>query len=109
MIAAGLASLPLSWPAQKIADFCRRWAIAELSLFGSVLRDDFGTDSDIDLLVQFQPTARWSLLDHARMEIELEKVLGRQVDLVTRNSIEASPNWIVRDAILSSARTLYAA
>jgi len=77
-------------------------------VFGSALRDDFGAASDIDLLVRFAPEAEWTLLDHARMEQELEEILGRKVDLVTREAIEESPNWLVRNEILSSARTAYA-
>ena len=57
-------------PKEKIADFCRKWKIVELSLFGSVLRDDFRPDSDVDILVTFSPDAEWSLLDHVAMEEE---------------------------------------
>src|SRR5437867_1652265 len=90
-----------------VADFCRRWKIVELSLFGSVLRDDFRPDSDVDVLVAFDPTADWTLLDHARMEEELSTLLGRKVDMVTRPAIERSSNWIRRRAILSSAEPVY--
>jgi predicted nucleotidyltransferase len=96
-------------PVDRLAAFCRRWKIVELSLFGSALREDFRDDSDIDLLARFAPEARWSLLDHARMERELAEMLGREVDLVSRTAVEASPNWIRRREILSSARALYAA
>jgi predicted nucleotidyltransferase len=92
-----------------LAEFCRRWRIEELSLFGSALRADFDEDSDIDLLVAFDPEAEWSLLDHARMEEELEQLLGREVDLVTRRSVELSRNWIRRSTILETAEPLYAA
>jgi uncharacterized protein len=107
------SALPLPpsfcWPVEAIDGFCRRWKVRELSLFGSALRPDFRADSDIDLLVSFEPGAGWSLIDHARMEEELEEILGRRVDLVTRASIEESPNWVIRKAILEAARTLYAA
>jgi predicted nucleotidyltransferase len=96
-------------PVDLLAAFCRRWKIVELSLFGSALREDFRDDSDIDLLARFAPEARWSLLDHARMERELAEMLGREVDLVSRTAVETSPNWIRRREILSSARALYAA
>ena len=79
-------------PAQPIADFCRRWRISELALFGSVLRDDFRPDSDLDILVTFVPGTDWSLLDHIRMEQELADILGRDIDLVTRRSVEQSHN-----------------
>jgi predicted nucleotidyltransferase len=102
-------ALSLSWPADRIEEFCRRWKIVELSLFGSALRADFRPDSDVDLLVRFAPDADWSLLDHARMERELSEILGREVDLVSRTAVEASPNWIRRQEILKTARPLYAA
>ena len=102
-------SLPFFWPRDRIEEFCRRWKIAELSLFGSALREDFRPESDIDLLVRFAPDADWSLLDRARMERELVELLGREVDLVSRTAVEASPNWIRRNEILSTAKTLYAA
>lgn len=100
---------PFAWPLQEIEEFCRRWKIVELSIFGSVLREDFHPGSDIDLLVRFAPDARWSLFDHARMERELGEILGREVDLISRSAVERSPNWIRREEILSTARTLYAA
>lgn len=93
----------------QIASFCRRWKIVEFSLFGSVLRDDFRPDSDVDVLVSFAPDARWSLFDHVRMEDELSALLGRKVDVVSRRAIEQSENWIRRKAILGSAEAVYVA
>jgi uncharacterized protein len=93
----------------KIADFCRRWKISELALFGSVLRDDFRPDSDVDVLVTFAPGADWSLFDHVDMQEELSGILGRKVDLVSRRAIERSANWIRRRAILSTAEPYYVA
>ncbi len=81
-------------PKEKIADFCRKWKITELSLFGSVLRDDFRPDSDIDVLVTFSCDADWSLIDHMAMEEELSAIFGRRVDLVSRKAIERSANYI---------------
>ena len=92
-----------------IADFCRRWKISELALFGSVLRDDFRPDSDVDVLVTFAPEADWSLFDHVDMQEELSGILGRKVDLVSRRAIERSANWIRRRAILSTAEPYYVA
>jgi len=92
-----------------LAEFCRRWEIKEMAVFGSAIREDFGPDSDVDLLVTFEPSASWSLIDHARMEQELAALLGRPVDLITRSAAERSSNWIRRRAILESARTVYAA
>jgi len=92
---------------EQLAEFCKRWKITKLELFGSVLREDFREDSDIDLLVTFEQDARWSLLDHIGMEQELEDSLARDVDLVTRRSVEDSPNWIRRKHILKNATPIY--
>ena len=92
---------------QAIEDFCRRWKISEMSLFGSALREDFGPDSDADILVSFAPDADWSLFDHLRMEEELSGILGRKVDLVSKRAVERSTNWICKKAILESARPVY--
>jgi len=97
----------LETPAGTIAEFCRRWKIKELRLFGSALREDFGPDSDVDFLVTFAPDAQWSLLDHTVMEEELSGLLGRKVDLVSRRAVERSSNWIRRKAILESAEPYY--
>jgi predicted nucleotidyltransferase len=75
---------------------CQQWQIIELSLFGSILRDDFHADSDIDILVAFAPTANWGLLDRAQMQEELEAVLSRRVDLISKRAIDRSSNWIRR-------------
>ena len=99
--------IPLDY--ERTAEFCRKWKIVELSLFGSVLRDDFGPASDVDLLVTFAPNAEWSLLDHVAMEEEISEALGRKVDLVSRRAIERSENWIRRRAILESAQPYYVA
>ncbi len=96
-------------PMEKIAEFCRRWQIKELALFGSVLGEDFRPDSDIDLLVTFAPDHPWSLFDHVEMQDELKDMLGREVDLVSRSSIERSENPWRRHDILTSARSIYAA
>ena len=93
---------------QKLADFWREWRVTELSLFGSVLREDFQQQSDVDVLVSFAPEAHYSLSDLLRMEAQLAAIFGRKVDLVTRPSIEASENYIRRKAILSSAQPIYA-
>jgi len=91
----------------KLREFCTRWKITELALFGSVVRDDFGPDSDVDVLVSFAPEARWTLLDHVRMRDELADIFGRGVDLVTRRSIERSANYLRRRDILGSAQVVY--
>ncbi|MGH2562122.1 MAG: nucleotidyltransferase family protein [Thermomicrobiales bacterium] len=94
---------------EKIAAFCRRWQITELALFGSALRDDFGPESDVDLLATFAPDAPWSLFDLVTMDDELKEILGRDVDLIERKSVEQSHNWIRRQEILGTAERIYAA
>jgi len=97
----------VSLPDPNITAFCERWRIRELSLFGSVLRDDFGPESDVDILVAFKDGADWGLLDHIRMQYELQEILHREVDLVTRPAIERSTNWIRRREILETARVVF--
>lgn len=96
-------------PKEKLIDFCVTWQIEELAVFGSILRDDFGPDSDIDLLVTFAPTAEWSLFDHVQMQNELEALIGRGIDLLTRQAIEHSQNWIRRAEILNTAQVYISA
>jgi len=99
----------ISIPCEAIAAFCQWWQITELAFFGSVLRDDFRPDSDVDVLVTVAPGVEWSLFDHIAMEEELAALLGRKVDLVSRRAIERSSNWIRRKAILEAAEPFYAA
>ena len=106
MLESKVGSLGLS--EQDISDFCQRWRITEFALFGSILRDDFGAESDLDILVAFAPDADWSLLDHVKMEQELEALLGRKVDLLSRRSVERSHNWLRRKEILDTAEVVYA-
>ena len=96
-------------PREEVAAFCRRWQINELSLFGSVLRDDFRPDSDVDVLVRFHPEARHTLFDMVSMQEEFTRILGRTVDMVERTAIEQSRNYIRRKAILQSAEVIHAA
>jgi predicted nucleotidyltransferase len=91
-----------------LAAFARRWRVKELALFGSALRDDFGPESDVDLLVTFEEGETWSRFDLAEMREELAEALGRPVDLIEKRAVEGSENWIRRRAILSTARTVYA-
>ena len=104
-----MAPLATELPMDRLADFCRRWKIIRLELFGSALRDDFGPDSDLDFLASFAPDASWTLFDHFHMENELVNLLGREVDVVDREVVEQSRNWLRRKEILSTARTIYAA
>ncbi len=94
-------------PQKEISDFCRRWQINEFALFGSVLRVDFGPDSDLDILVTFAPEADWSLFDHLRMEEELSHLLNREIDLFSRRAVEHSHNNLRRQEILNTAQVIY--
>ncbi len=96
-------------PHEAIADFCKKWHIVELALFGSVLRKDFRADSDIDVLVEFEPGSKYSLFDLVQMEDELRSIFGRSVDLLTKPAIRSSRNYLRRKDILGTAEVVYAA
>jgi predicted nucleotidyltransferase len=89
--------------------FCRKWKIVRLELFGSALREDFTAESDVDLLVTFADDTRWPFADELAMQDEMERLVGRRVDMPERRSVERMENWIRRRNILSTARTIYAA
>jgi predicted nucleotidyltransferase len=95
-------------PTPEIEEFCRHFEVQELALFGSVLRDDFRPDSDVDVLVTFEPNARATLWTLGQMKLELEKIFQREVDVVERRGVEQSPNWIRRNSILGSLKVIYA-
>ena len=101
--------LPPGTSVERLLEVCRRWRVTELALFGSFARGEAGPASDVDLLVTFDPEARWSLWDHIGAQADLAEVFGRPVDLVTRRAVERSKNWIRRADILESARVVYAA
>lgn len=94
---------------EKIKAFCQKWKIIEFSLFGSVLREDFRPDSDVDVLVTFAEDADWGLFDIVHMEDELKIIFGREVDLSERPAVMKSKNPIRKESILSTARVFYAA
>lgn len=96
-------------PMDAIRAYCQKWRICEFAVFGSVLRDDFNDESDIDVLVTFADDTRYTLFDLAHMGDELEAILGREVDLIDRRAIETSPNYIRRREILSTFEVIYAA
>ena len=104
-----MSKLPIDVAQHQLLDFCQRWKIRDLALFGSVLRSDFSPTSDVDVLVTFSEDASWSLFDHVQMQQELEALFKRKVDLLTRRAVEQSQNPIRRDTILSTARPLIAA
>lgn len=96
-------------PKQQITEFCEKWRISHLALFGSVLREDFRPDSDVDLLVTFAPQADWKFEQLLEMKGELESLIGRPVDLVEKRVIDESPNYIRRKHILTHMEPIYAA
>ncbi|NJN01874.1 MAG: DNA polymerase subunit beta [Leptolyngbyaceae cyanobacterium RM1_1_2] len=97
----------LGLSSQEVATFCQQWGMIKMALFGSILRDDFRADSDIDLLITFAPNARQGLLTLAKIKHELESRLQRPVDLIPEASIQMSDNWIRQREILSTAQTIY--
>lgn len=101
--------LKIQIPENQLAEFCQRWKVTEFAFFGSVLRNDFRPDSDVDVLVTFSPDAGWGLFDHVKMQDELSLIFGRTVDLVSKRAIEKSHNWIRKQSILESAEVYYAA
>ncbi len=96
-------------PKDRIAAFCQKWKITELALFGSVLREDFRPDSDVDVLVTFSPDSDWGVDHLLDMKEELEALFGRAVDLVEKRLVEESRNYIRRKHILSHMEAVYAA
>jgi predicted nucleotidyltransferase len=101
-----MAESRVDLPPEQVSAFCRKWQIAELSLFGAVLRDDFRPDSDVDILVEFRPDHPWSLYDVVDMEDELAALVGRPVDLVMKGGLR---NPIRRHEILRTRQVVYAA
>ena len=98
----------INLPMAEIAQFCQKWNLTELSLFGSVLRDDFKPDSsDVDVMIQYRPESVPSFYDLDLMEEDLKAIFGRDVDVITRPSIENSANYLRRHEILSSAQVIY--
>ncbi len=108
-----LAQLPnqvkknIDLPIAEIALLCDRWQIDELALFGSVLREEFRPDSDIDILYLFAKDARRTLFDLVDIKDELEVIFRRKVDLISRKGIEGSRNYLRKQEILSTAITIY--
>jgi predicted nucleotidyltransferase len=101
-----MAGPGINVPAAQVEAFCRKWRITEFALFGSVLREDFGPDSDVDVLVTFAPDHGWGLYELVDMQDELEVLFGRKVDLVMRGGLT---NPFRRHEILRTRQVLYAA
>ena len=99
-----MTEVKIKVPRDKITDFCRRHHIRRLSLFGSVLREDFHLDSDVDVLVEFEQEAQVGFIALSRMQRALSELLQRPVDLVPREGLKPK----IRETILSSAEVIYA-
>lgn len=97
-------AIKIDLPQEAIAELCKRHHVRELSVFGSAVRDDFTADSDIDILVEFQPGAIVGIIKFTHMQHELEELIGRKVDLVSKRGL----NPIIRDEVLGSSKVLYA-
>lgn len=95
----------LPFDADRLAAICEKWSVAELALFGSVLRDDFSAASDVDVLVSWLPGTRVSMVTLGEMAADLEALVGRPVDLVPKSGLKP----LVRDEVLRSAQVVYAA
>lgn len=99
-----MADIKIDIPRDKVAEFCRRHRIRRLSLFGSVLREDFRADSDVDVLVEFEPEAKIGFIALSRMQRELSALLQRQVDIVPRSGLKP----VIRDSIMADEEVIYA-
>ena len=100
--------LPIQYDPEKLKAFCEKWQIVELSFFGSILREDFGPDSDIDLLVSFKPGTEYTILwDNIPMADDLENIFHRKIDLVSKDAVVNSRNKYRRGEILNNARVAY--
>ncbi len=95
----------LDFSMHEIEEFCHRYQVRELAIFGSALRKDFNAASDVDLLVEFEPEAQAGFMTLSRMQRELSAIMQRKVDLVPKGGLKP----IIRQAVLSTARVLYAA
>lgn len=103
-VESGMSGIPV--PVQAIEAFCRRWKVSEFALIGSALREDFGADSDVDVVVTFASDAEWDLFDVVRMRAELARIFGRDVDLIEELAVR---NPYMLASIKRTKRVLYAA
>jgi len=101
-----MGQIRITLPQKRIEEFCIKWKIVEMALFGSVLSDDFRSDSDIDILVSFQDDAGWGLFEFVDMIDELKSIFGRKVDLVEKDSLR---NPFRKQTILADHEVIYAA
>ena len=93
---------------ERLKEICRNYSIKELAIFGSAMRSDFNSESDIDLLIEFEPDTRISLFDIVDLKKEFEEVFGRAVDIVSKNAIKRSRNHLRKKNILENYKVVYA-
>ena len=98
----------IALPIDRIRAFCQKWGVRKFALFGSVLREDFNDESDVDVLLEFRDDVRYGLSGLVQMGDELEDIFGRSVDLIDRRAVEQSRNYIRREIIFDSAEVIYA-
>ena len=101
-----MRQIRITLPQKEIEDFCLKWKVSEMALFGSVLSDEFRSDSDIDILISFKDDAEWGLFDFVDMVDELKAIFGRKVDLVEKDSLR---NPFRKQRILGNNEVIYAA
>ena len=100
------AKLAMPLPMDELAAFCKKWRIFKLSVFGSILRDDFRPDSDVDFVAEFEEGAKRGFLEEFAMEEELESLVGRHVDILDERLVRSSRNPYRREEILGAAESL---
>ncbi len=100
-------SVQINISEQAISDFCKRWHIEDLALFGSVVREDFNSDSDVDVLISLPPDVFPSVTEWLAMIRELSSIFGRPVDLLTRATVERDHNSLFKASVLNSTQTMY--
>lgn len=94
-------------PEDQLRRFCQLWKVSELAIFGSALHENYPKDSDVDLLISFKPDIQWGLFDLVTMENELKIIFGKEIDLVEKNAVNNSQNYIRRKGILDGAQIIF--
>ena len=94
-------------PVEHLHDFCQRWKVSELAVFGSALNENYPIESDLDLLISFEKDVQWGLFDLVNMELELGKIFDKNIDLVEKRAVTNSENYLRRRGILDNAQIIY--
>ena len=93
----------------EVLAFCRTWKISRLEVFGSILREDFRPDSDVDFVVDFEDDAEWDLAELEQIRQGLSEIVHRDADVLTRRTLARTDNWLLRRNVLAQLETVYAA